>query len=302
MKKDDKNNIFRKNLQEYIRFPGILITGIFLFFYSVLRFNHWALIDIMFLSGIGIVIILLGIIMYYHSPAASMTAAGIGLSGIALGIFYLYDRKVTDIIAISYSFGVIMLLLSVISVTKNKTSAIITKTYNLPMQNPGILKMDTVEDRYTKTVSSGLQNLQDIIIGYRDVIAEEKSKIKASVEKQLLDILELNDGFESYINKYKDQEQKPEGFIQIKKMYDFVQETLDNENVHPIEVQIGESIDEKRHEVIKVTNEPPADLSGKPSIVQVRRKGFFINSPVPGKVLRRTRVEVEWKSDNYYKK
>ncbi len=302
MEKDDKNNIFRKNLQEYIRFPGILIIGIFLFFYSVLRFSHWALIDIMSLAGIGIVIILLGTIWHFNSQTTSMTAIGIGLSGIGLSIFYLYDRRVTEIVAISYSFGIIVLLLSVITVNKNETSSVIKKPENLHIQNPSIPHRDTVEDRYTKTVSSGLQNLQDIIIGYRDVIAEEKSKIKASVEKQLLDILELNDGFESYINKYKDQEQKPEGFTQIKKMYDFVQETLDNENVHPIEVQIGESVDEKRHEVIKVTNEPPTDLSGKPSIVQVRRKGFFIDSPVPGKVLRRTRVEVEWKSGNSNKK
>lgn len=292
----DKNiTNFLKSLPEYFRFPGLLIIGIFLFFFSILRFNHWALIDIMLLAGIGLVIIFLGIILYFTNLKV-MTVVGGVLSGIALSIFYLVDRRITDVVAISYSFGMIVLLLDIMGAIKNRPINTIKMPYGL-MPKPDFTYTESLEDRYTNTVSSGLQNLQEILIGYRIAIAEEKTKIKASVEEKLLKMLEFNDGFESYLDKFKNSEQKPEGFIQIKKMYDELQETLEMAHVRPMEEDIGETIDEKKHEMINVINKPPSEDTGKPAIIQVRKKGYYIDSPVLGRILRRAKVEVGWKSD-----
>ncbi len=286
VKMENKNNI-QKRLLEFLRFPGILVIGIFLFFYSVLRFNHWALIDIMFLAGIGLVLILLGITSHFKSES-TMTMIGSVLSGIAMIDFYWYSRRIEDSVAIFYSLGIIVLLFNII--------------INYNKQSPGFNKItppsEPYEDVFDKEFVNKLKEFQEMHNSYLSFKKDDRDKLIAlnqSRKTALEKVLKTCESLTVFLEKNKDKE--GEGIDSIRIRRDELRDELRDKGIMPMLTNKGETIfpdDEvKKYEVIN-KEERPRDFKGYPKIKEIIKPGYLVGS----EVLRKARIEADWSSSD----
>jgi hypothetical protein len=295
---ENNNNISKKFISVLI-FPGIIITGFFLFLYSVLRFNHWDLIDIMFLAGIGVVLILLGIASYFKSDNA-MTIAGTVLSGIAVVDFFWYSRRIEDRVAIFYSLGIIILLLNIIRTIKNRQSSPIIESSKLvpsPTNKPHP-NGKPYEDVFDKEFDDKLQEFQEMHDWYLSFKKDDKSKLASMNESRksaLKKVLETFESLKEFLEKNKGKE--VEGVESIRIKCDELNDEL-QDNIKQIPANAGETIfpdDEvKIYEIIN-KEERPRDFKGYPKIKRIIKPGYLMHSD---EVLRKVRIEADWSSSD----
>lgn len=293
----ESNDNISKKLIEYLMFPGILITGIFLFFYSVLRLDHWTLINIMFLAGIGLIFILIGIVAYFKSGNA-ITLSGVILSGIAVVDFYWYSRRIENSVAILYSLGTMILLLNIIFFIKNKQSSasvspsvIISPSYNKPLPHD-----KPYEDVFDKEFEDKLQEFQEMHDWYLSFKKEDRGKLanmNESRKSALKKVLDTYESLKEFLEKNKGKEVEGIESIRIKcdELWDELQD-----NIERIPVNVGDTIspdDEvKRFEIIN-KEERPRDYRGYPKIKKIIKQGYSTGN---NEVLRKARIEADWSS------
>lgn len=291
-----KNNGLESKYLEYVKFPGILLIGLFLFLYSIMRFNHWNLLNIMFSSGLGLVLVILGSNFYLKSDFLKIRLAGFNFSIIlvigvilsiaALIIFYRIDKVVTEVVAVLYSIGTTLLFVNItMSALKKQKIKSEQGAFPPPVQTPELPAADDFAAKYTNSLVNILQNAQQVLKGYENDVRKEKGSLETEVDELQIKLLELKDSLESY------REKKEEGIINAS--YGELIEFLEDTGIYEMDVREGEALDRFKHVEIN-SHERPRDFKGVPKITKVKRPGYIKEIGNNQNILRKAQVEVDW--------
>jgi hypothetical protein len=100
--------------QKKILLPILLFSGVLLLLTSLLRVFHWNYRDIIFLAGTGLALILLSLEFRLGKERSSLGLAGFALSIAAVLIYYLIEKRASDLLAFLYAAGLALLVTDIL--------------------------------------------------------------------------------------------------------------------------------------------------------------------------------------------
>lgn len=281
---ESDKNIIWKNFLDHLKFPGVLLIGIFIFLLSVLLFKRWeSLLNMMSSTATGIFLIFIGIISYFKS-FNKISLIGLALYALAVLDFYFFEKLITAIVATLYSLSIILILLSIIEGTNKQSS---TSTKDNKVEVPGPVK-DMIDVELGK-VSRKLQKIHGVYQGTKIDSEMELGRLKTERKNELLFILEICENFEKLFNEYNGEETKEIKRIRI--IRNKIMEQLEEEGVKRALTNVSDIVDDEIHIVVNPDERPPDWPSGiRPRIKSFTKPLYYVDS----ELLRKAHVEADW--------
>ncbi len=288
----NKNNSIWKNVLEYLRFPGILLIGIFLFLFSILRFNRWeSLVNMMSWAAIGVLLLFLGI-SFYFKPLNKIVMSGFLFYTSSVVIFYFFEKLITNIVAILYTSGIILFLLGIIDATeksRHSQSVHAEAIVSYPQYDEISLK-DKIDIELGE-VSKKLRTTHSLYQGIKIDSEKELATLKMKNKKALQQMLEMCEDLKSLLKSHEGDE--TEEIKQIKIIRNQIKEQLKDEKIEQMPTNKGDIVNDDIHIVDNKYERPRNWYDGvNPKIKSIEKPGYYVGSEK--ELLREAHVKADW--------
>lgn len=274
-----------KKLLEFLRFPGILLLGLFIFLVSVLLYKRWeSLLNMMSLAAIGVLLVFIGITLYFKS-LNKVSVCGFILYLLSIIIFYFFEKYITDIVATLYASSIIVLLLSIIMAVNKPFPPPLIKT---PIPEDEIPMRDRI-DLEIGNQWQKLRELHELYQGSKMDSEMEIQKTKVQRNKYLLNIIDTCESLNKLLSGYKGVE--TDEIKAIRMMHNEIREELEDAKIKRMMTNERDIVDVYKHIIIN-EDEVPRNWPARsdPKIKRVNKDGYLLGS----EVFRKAEVEADW--------
>lgn len=184
--------IERDDIARLALYPGVLVAGLVVVLFSLLRINHWDNATIIFLGAIGIALVLIGI-EFRFTDAPRLGAIGAVLIFVAAVLYYVVLRQGVDVLALVATLGIAMIVSEILLVSRDRTGVreartAATETAPLPVSS----EVDVIDRHFT--------DVKQIIQSYRSQALDEIDRKEALNRQNLMMMIKTRDALERSID------------------------------------------------------------------------------------------------------
>jgi hypothetical protein len=102
------NFLYRK------RFLAIILAGLFMVIFALLRLYHWNHQDVKLVAGLGLILIALGLDFHIRSQETVLGITGLVIAWCPVLVYYFAGTGATDLLVLIYTAGLIVIIADII--------------------------------------------------------------------------------------------------------------------------------------------------------------------------------------------
>jgi len=268
----------KENFLKFFKNRGFILLffmGIFLILFALQRIDKWEPVDIVILSGLGLIFLVVGIGLYLNPKPGILFIVGVVLSLIGAILYYLVFRYLSDIVAFDFALGMSLMFTDVF--TDGKYFPLFSQHSRSDFDLIPVQHRRNMEEKWQEIINLTARPIDE----YRQEIRRKDMNLGG-----IFDILLKQ---KDTLEKLEQDNKDPRIIVTLEEL----NEKLEELGIFTIEASPGTGFDPLKHEYHRDSN-PRPDSSSSGKISKVVKKGYLIRSGNNEEILRKTIVVVNW--------